>query len=61
MYVKVRLRLKTGSLTTLRVELPKDLRDYNQDTIDDVVSDSLDDNKVRHKWFRVENPEIKTT
>jgi uncharacterized protein (DUF2267 family) len=59
MYIKVRVRLKTGEATTIRAELPNGLKDYSQDTIDDAVSDWLDDNGVEYKWYRTENPEIK--
>lgn len=59
MYVKVRVRLKTSEAVTLRAEIPNDLRDYSSDNIDGAVSDWLDDNGVKYKWYRVENPEIK--
>ena len=59
MYIKVRVRLKTGEATTIRAELPNDLKDYSQDTIDDAVSDWLHENGVDYKWCRVENHEIK--
>ena len=59
MYIKVRVRLKTGEATTIRAELPNDLKDYSQDTIDYAVSDWLDDNGVKYKWYRAENLKIK--
>lgn len=58
MYVKVKLRLKTGELTTVRAEIASDIKDYKKDTIYDVVSDWLDDNGVQYRWYRVENPDI---
>lgn len=61
MYVKVRLKLKSGELTTIRVELPKDIRDYHEDTVDDAVSDVLTEKGVDYKWYRVENNKVLTT
>jgi uncharacterized protein (DUF2267 family) len=52
MYVKVRVRLKTGEAKTIRAELPNNLKDYSQDTINDAVSDWLDNNGVDCKWYR---------
>ena len=55
MYINVRVRLITGDAVTVKYELPNDIKDYNKDTIDDAVSDWLDENKVEYKWYRVEN------
>lgn len=53
MYVTVRFKTKENDLCNIKVELPKTIRDYSDDTINDVVSDYLDDNLVEVKWFRV--------
>lgn len=55
MYINVRVRLKTGEAVTVKAELPDNIKDYSKDTINDIVSDWLDDNKVEYKWYRVEN------
>lgn len=55
MYINVRVRLKTGEAVTVKVEIPDDIKDYGKDTIDDAVSDWLDENKTEYKWYRVEN------
>lgn len=55
MYINVRVRLKTGEAVTVKAEIPDDIKDYGKDTIDDAVSDWLDENKIEYKWYRVEN------
>ena len=55
MYVTVRVKLKSGEITTIRTELPKDIRNYKEDTISDFISDKLDDDGVEYKWYRVES------
>lgn len=37
----------------MKVDLPADIRDLETDTITDVVSDYLDENRIQYKWFRV--------
>jgi len=53
MYVNVRIKTLNNDLATIKVEIPKDLRDYDYDTLNDVVSDYLDDNVTEVKWFRI--------
>ena len=55
MYINVRVRLNSGEAVTVKAELPDDIKDYGKDTIDDAVSDWLDENKIEYKWYRVEN------
>ena len=55
MHVKVKLRLTTGEIKTLTVKIPDDIRDYKQDTIDDAVSDWLDEKGIKYKWYKVED------
>lgn len=54
MYVTVRLKTKEGDVFNIKVELPSDIKNYEPDTINDVVSDYLDDNLLEVQWFRVE-------
>jgi len=53
MIVKVRLRQINGEIKNLEVKLPDDIRDYYDDTINDCVSDYLDENNIKYKWYRV--------
>jgi hypothetical protein len=52
-YVKVRLKYKTGLKNEFYIELPKDRRDNKPDTINDIISDWMDENKIIYKWFRI--------
>jgi len=55
MYVKVRIKtaIPCHPTITMKVDLPADIRDLETDTITDVVSDYLDENRIQYKWFRV--------
>ena len=53
MYARIRLKLKSKKLAEMNIELPKDLKDYSDDTINDAVSDILDEKGVYYKWYRV--------
>lgn len=55
MHAKVKLRLTTDEIKTLTVKIPGDIRDYKQDTIDDAVSDWLDEKGIKYKWYIVED------
>ena len=56
MYVKVRIKFLDGDVANIKVDLPSDLKDFNHDTLDDAVSDYLDDNATECKWFRIIEP-----
>jgi len=54
MYVKVTVRKHKGEPTiTFPLDLPADIRDYTNDTVNDVVSDHLDSIGMEYVWYRV--------
>jgi hypothetical protein len=53
MYVLVDVKLKTKEARQLKVELPKDIRDFKQDTIFDVVGDLLEEKGIDFKSYKV--------
>ena len=53
MQIKVRVRPKSSDPITLTAEIPNDLGDYSEDNVDGAVSDWLDDNAIKYKWYRV--------
>lgn len=53
MIVTIRIRLKNDVIGTMEAILPDDLKDNSEDTLNDAVSDWLDENSIKYKWYRV--------
>lgn len=53
--LKVRVKLTTGVVNNFNVKIPDTLKDYSDDTLNDIVSDWLDDHNIKYKWYRVQS------
>jgi len=52
-HVEVRVKHTSGIKSQFKIELPQDRRDDEVDTINDIISDWLDENGADYKWFRI--------